>query len=272
MNKYFIKNGELYGAIDEHQISINDDAFNYGYGIFETVLIKKGEPIFFEDHFNRIKQDASQINLNFDYAYEDVYKWVKTLIDSCNCQSCEKIGLKIILYKAHGMTDIVVKMREYSYVEEDYKKGYTLGVSEYRRHSTNPIYRMKSMNYMNNMMCKRSLVGLDELVFLNEKNYVTECIFSNIFIVKGHTIHTPMIDDGLLPGITRKKVIDISKEIGYYVLESHITLDDVEDADEVFISNSLLEIMPVNGINNRVYNIKNYEIMNRIKTALENRV
>lgn len=272
MNNYFMINGQLYNSKEEHQISINCDGFNYGYGIFETILIKDGEPICFKEHFSRIKRDASQINLKFDYIYEEVYNWVKKLIEANGCNLRDKIALKMMVYKSMDKSDMVLKFRPYPYVDEDFQKGYRLGVSQLKRHSTNPTYRLKSMNYLNNILEKGALVGLDEMIHLNEKNHVTECIFSNIFLVKNEEIYTPLVEDGLLAGIVRKKIIDISREIGYYVHESHITEKDIEAADEVFITNSLLEIMTISAFKGIKLNNDCREITHKIKSALEKSV
>ena len=90
--------------------------------------------------------------------------------------------------------------------------------------------------------------GYDEVLFLNENGLVTEGSISNIFLVKGNIIYTPKAESGLLPGVVRNFIID-----EFNVIEKEIVLDDLFNADEIFITNSLLGVMKISKLEDKIF-------------------
>jgi len=135
------------------------------------------------------------------------------------------------------------------------KEGVEAIISSLRR---TPIWaldpRIKSLNYLNNVLAKIEALssGVEEAIMLNEQGYVAEASTENIFIVKGNKIITPPVNAGILKGITREVVINIAKELGYEVEERNITIHELFNADEVFVTGTAAEVVPIVKISGRV--------------------
>ncbi|MBD7915211.1 aminotransferase class IV family protein, partial [Clostridium sp. Sa3CUN1] len=108
---------------------------------------------------------------------------------------------------------------------------------------------IKSINYLENILEREEAIknGYDEVIFLNESGYLSEGSMSNIFIIKNNKIFTPDINQGLLPGIIRNFIVE-----RYNVIEKRITLEELFNADEIFITNSILGIMKISKIENKI--------------------
>jgi branched-chain amino acid aminotransferase len=117
--------------------------------------------------------------------------------------------------------------------------------------------QLKTLNYLNNILAKieATNAGMDEAILLNSQGYVTECTGENIFYVKGKEVVTPPPYVGILKGITRDVVMRIAKELGFAVDERPFTRHDLYTADEVFLTGTAAEIVPVAKIDNRVIGI-----------------
>ncbi|WP_369414183.1 aminotransferase class IV [Halanaerobium polyolivorans] len=136
-------------------------------------------------------------------------------------------------------------------------------MSQVLRNSTSKIIKHKTTNYLENILefRKAKAEGFDEVIFFNEKGYLAEGAISNIFIVNEQKIYTPGLENGLLNGILRKKVLSQNY---YQVEERNIGLDLINEADEIFITNSLLKIMPVRAIANTQFKNSNFKFRERI--------
>lgn len=264
--KYMSYNGEVVdGKIP--LLSHMSMGFQFGYGVFETILIDGGNPIFFSHHCQRLFAALDFIELKHKLSENILEKWVKDLIKVAN-GSHEKFALKIMVYQGVQSVDVVIVIREFVYHEAMIDKGYNLTMAESRRHSQNSLLTIKSMNYLNNILLKSKLKDADDMVFINENDKITESLFSNIFLVKDNSIYTPRKDQGLLDGIIRKKVVEIVDDLGYKLIEDEIHVSQLESFDEVFLTNSLMGVMYVNKIDKIKYHDR--KVSNQIrKTLLE---
>ncbi|MBT6050119.1 MAG: hypothetical protein HOG49_25260, partial [Candidatus Scalindua sp.] len=131
-----------------------------------------------------------------------------------------------------------------------YDEGMSLVVSNYKRSTSCPISRYKSTNLLQSILRKEEAnkKSAHETIVLNTDGFVAECVVSNIFMVSAGSVVTPSLDTNILPGITRRIVLDICKNSGILSSEEHFKIDVLIKADEVFITNSLMEIMPVSRI------------------------
>ncbi|MCJ7691325.1 MAG: aminotransferase class IV, partial [Clostridiaceae bacterium] len=137
---------------------------------------------------------------------------------------------------------------------KDYEQGYSLGLSEVRRNAYSNLTYVKSFNYVENIIEKDKIIkkGYDEALFLNTEGYISEGAVSNIFFVRQGIIYTPKIKCGLLPGIIREFVIKNSLSIGFKIEEGEFTLEKLMGAEGIFITNSIMGIMKVNKIEDKV--------------------
>lgn len=215
----------------------------FGYGVFET-LSYTHELEDFDQHMARLDRALEALNMppiDHDLVRRDALKALKLSGDN---------AIRISVYK--GSDEIVYETRMTCPQE-----AYQLGYSSIIRHSSNPLLKIKSSCHLNNFLEKMSLKTFDELLHFNEKQQVTEGIYTNIFFVKDGCVYTPDESCGLLAGIYRAKVIQKLKKLGIEVKMGYYYREDIESADEIFMTNALVKIVPVNKLNENVLPMAN---------------
>jgi len=228
-----------------------DGGFYFAQGVFETILIKK-EAIFLEEHINRLNKSIDIMNLG---EHIDT-KFIKNFIKE---EKLKNIVLKIVVTEKN----IVFSTRKIKYSKEDYKNGFNLKLSSVLRNPTSNMTYIKSLSYNENLYeyNKANKEGFNEVIFLNIYGNIAEGATSNIFIIKDKKIYTPMISDGILPGVVRNWVIE-----NFEVCEKHLNKKDLYSADEVFITNSVLGIMKVVQFEEKKYNTN---VVEKIRSEYE---
>ena len=219
-----------------------DEGYSFGLGLFETILLYKRKPVFLDEHLARINKSIENLALNIDKLEK-------------NKNTLEYEVLKIVLSEKNRL----FLKREYTYTEKDYQRAFSLNISEVIRNESSIFTFHKTLNYGDNILEKRKSkkMGYDEPIFLNSKNQITEGATSNIFMIVQDKIYTPKLSCGLLNGIVRQYIIS-----NYDVIESEIDLEFLNNADEIFLTNSLFGIMPVNNLEKKV--LKSQEISKEI--------
>lgn len=225
---------------NEENINL-DEGIIFGRGAFETILIKE-EPIFLKEHINRLNKAICILKIGESVDGEEIFNKIKEA-------KIKNKALKILVTEKN----IILLEREITYKKEDYNSGFKLKLSNVIRNSTSTLTYVKSINYIENLIenQKAKEKGYNEVIFLNENGFVTEGSTSNIFMVKDNVIYTPKVQCGLLEGILRSFVIS-----NFKVVEKEITLSELLESDEVFITNSLIGIMHVVSVEKNSY-IKN---------------
>ncbi|MBU3106263.1 aminotransferase class IV [Clostridium gasigenes] len=222
---------------NEENITL-DEGLLFGRGAFETILVKE-EPILFSQHIKRLNNAIEVLKIG-----EKIEE--KELLNKIKEYEIKDKAVKILVTQRN----IIILEREINYKDEDYKKGFKLKLSKVIRNSTSSLTYIKSINYIENLMenQKAKEEGYNEVIFLNEKGFVTEGSTSNIFIIKKGIIYTPKVECGLLNGILRSFIIN-----NFTVIEKEITLKELIESDEIFITNSLVGIMKVTSIKENSY-------------------
>ncbi|MBZ0108379.1 MAG: aminodeoxychorismate lyase [Candidatus Scalindua rubra] len=259
MTKFIFLNGRIIPDT-EGSVSTDDRGFLYGDGIYETLRSYDGKPFKLAEHLERMRHSAKQLRILFEYTNTEISEIIKTLIDKNNIQDAY---IRITLSRGAGggrlqMDDNIepttlIQVKPFSpYDSKLYDEGMTLVVSDYRRSTTCPISHYKTTNLLKSILLKEEAKtkSAHEAIILNTDSYVAECVVSNIFMVSGGSVITPSLDTNILPGITRITVLDICKNKSIPISENHFTTDRLIKANEVFITNSLMEIMPVSKIDN----------------------
>ena len=238
-----------------------DEGYSFGLGLFETILLYKGKPIFLDEHLARINKSIVDLGWNIKKLEKDeAFQYLDN-----NKNGFEYEILKIVLSEKNRL----FLKREYTYTEKDYQKGFSLNISKVRRNESSIFTFHKTLNYGDNILEKRKSkkLGYDEPIFLNSKNQITEGATSNIFVVVEDKIYTPKLSCGLLNGIVRQYIVS-----NYDIIESEIDLEFLNNADEIFLTNSLFGIMPVNNLEKKVFKSQKIskEIFNYYKKYIEN--
>ncbi len=200
---YIISNDKFI-PIKEFKLDI-DDGLLYGYGVFETVLIKDKKPVYLKEHYDRLIKGLNRLKIEFDITYEKLKLCVELYIQK---NTLETSVLRINIFKNRNKFDILINHRENSYKDEKYRSGFKMEISEFKKSSNSLLANIKSINFLENIYALREakLEGYDEVLFLNTSNYISEGAISNLFFIKDGIIYTPTKECGLLEGIIRGKI------------------------------------------------------------------
>jgi len=252
------------GVIDakEAVVSVLDHGFLYGMGLFETFRTYGGVPFLLQRHLERMDKGCRQLGIPFHTDIEQLQTWVTRLMDNN--------GLKeaYIRYTVTAGEDILgLPAGDYNHPnhilfakalptlpEELYNQGKPLQLLSTRRNTPEGQERFKSLHYMNNILAKRELVRYTsasngaEGLMLTERGHLAEGIVSNLFFVHKDVLYTPDTSTGILPGITREMVMELAAAVGIRVEEGFYTWDRLKEADEVFLTNSIQELVPVTSL------------------------
>ncbi|MDP6925260.1 MAG: aminodeoxychorismate lyase [Candidatus Scalindua sp.] len=259
MNQFFFLNGKIIPDSDAY-ISSADRGFLYGDGIYETLRSYNGKPFKLSDHLERMRHSAKQLRISFSYTNENIGEWINELIE-LNCS--QDAYIRITLSRGTGggrlqMDDNIepttmIQVKPFTpYDSKLYDEGMSLVVSNSKRSTTCPISSHKSTNLLKSILLKEEAKKRSALesIIINTDEHVAECVVSNIFFVNNGKAVTPSLDTNILPGITRRTVLDICKESSIPTSEERFKVEALLNAEEVFITNSLMEIMPVSKIEN----------------------
>jgi branched-chain amino acid aminotransferase len=247
-------------------ISVFDHGFLYGDGVYET-LRSYGDRIFMpEQHLARLYRSAEAIGLVIPIprkSWSDLLHDAMTRNHVGNAQQdaylritisrgVGEIGLDPALCSAP--TVVVITKPLVAPNPEFYKTGVSLIIAQTQRNLPGALSpQIKATNFLNNILAKREALaaGVFDSILLNWEHVVTECTISNLFFVTNETLQTPSIECGLLDGITRDIVIRLARESGLPVMEGRFSPDQLLQADECFLTNTSMEIMPVSTVNRR---------------------
>ena len=254
MTKVYI-NSKLYDKADA-KIRVYDHGLLYGDGVFEGIRIYDGKIFRLKEHVDRLFESARAIKLEIPLSPSQMIEAIQSTVTA----NAKKNGyIRPIVTRGAGTlgldprktTDpqVIVIVDDISlYPPELYENGLELAtVSTIRNHPNAVNPRIKSLNYLNNILAKIESIqaGCLEALMLNHKGEVAECSGDNIFLVKHGVLKTPPTDSGILEGITRKAVIEVARKAGIQVQEVSITRHDVYIADECFLTGTAAEVIPV---------------------------
>lgn len=266
---YAIVNSQL---INELRVRINpfSPGYQYGYGVFETIKISVGKAIFLHEHYIRMMDGLTALQMVPEKDYETIALQCEQLIKANHLKNGY---LKIICSRdEQNTTHWILMTGEKQYISE-YQQGLRLCLSNARRNEFSPLCRIKSLNYLENILQHEQAIrqGYDEAVFLNTRDQVCEGTTSNLFWLKDHQLYTPNLTCGLLPGIARQKVIEMCTELGLNVNCGAFGLDEMRRADSIFLTNSLMDIMPVSQFENKHYDLKSSDETHKLMELYQNR-
>ncbi len=254
-------NGRLYDKQDA-KISVYDHGLLYGDGVFEGMRIYGGKVFRLQDHLERLWHSAKAIWLEIPMSMKDMAGAVDRTVKANELADgyvrlIVTRGAGTLGLDPHWTSDpqvIIIADLISLYPQEYYEKGLEIiTVSTIRNHPAALSPRIKSLNYLNNILAKIEglQAGCVEALMLNQRGEVAECTGDNIFLVTRGQLLTPPIDAGILEGITRAVVIELAEEAGIEVREIALTKHDVYIADECFLTGSAAELVPVVKVDSR---------------------
>ena len=258
MSEIVYLNGSLV-AREDARIAALDYGFLYGYGLFETMRAYGGKVFRLERHLERLTSSAATLRIKVDKL-----ALKGAVMDTIKANGLSEARVRLTVSIGEGGTvpdlatcgepTVLVVAGEYRPLpDEVYEKGYRTIVSSVHRNSQSPIPTLKSLNFLENMFARQEAraAGVDEAICLNEKGFLAEASMSNVFLVGDRRLKTTEITSGILPGVTREAVLELAGKLGIATVEDDIMLDELVQADEAFLTNSVMEIMPLTEVDGK---------------------
>jgi len=254
-------NGTLYDK-QQAAVSVYDHGLLYGDGVFEGIRSYAGKVFRLDEHLDRLWNSAKAIWLTIPISEAEM---AKAIVDTLAVNRIADGYIRVVVTRGVGTLGldpnrcsspqvIIITDLISLYPDELYRKGLEIiTVSTMRNHPAALSPRIKSLNYLNNILAKIEglQAGSIEALMLNHKGEVAECTGDNLFLVRGGELLTPPIDAGILEGITRSAVIELARQSGVTVKEIPLTKHDVYIADECFLTGTAAEVIPVVNVDSR---------------------
>src|SRR3989304_5208927 len=254
-------NGKLYNKEDA-KISVYDHGLLYGDGVIEGIRSYAGKVFCMEAHLERLWNSAKAILLEIPMSKAQLAKAIEETLAVNNIKDGY---IRVAVTRGSGSLGldpnrcsdpqvIIITDHISLYPDELYRKGLEIiTVSTQRNHPAALSPRIKSLNYLNNILAKIEGIqaGCIEALMLNHKGEVAECTGDNIFLARGGVLLTPPIDAGILGGIPPAAVIELAQAAGIEVREVPLTKHDVYVADECFLTGTAAEVIPVVKVDSR---------------------
>lgn len=252
---------------EEAKIPVSDLSYQFGYGLFETIRCEQGIPVFFEEHYKRLTHSAKEIGMAFPVEQEEIKNWIKEVL-MVNKLSSARVKI-IISKRIEDKFNVLVMASPLEKLPEAYSlMTYTLG-----RDSKSVSFRHKTTSRADSYVAykKASENGFNDALYISEKNELIECTRANIFLVMEDKIITPLLESGILSGVTRSKVLEILKSDEVEVEEKNVHSLYLNKAKNVFITNAIIGIMQISRIklDDREYDFSRDSIVTKLKNAYD---
>ena len=250
--------------VDREQatVSVFDHGLLYGDGVFEGIRSYGSRVFHLEEHLDRLFESAHTLMLEVPKTKKEL---AAAILATLKANKLTDSYIRVVVTRGTGdlgldprkckkATLFIIADTIKLYPKEYYEKGLKIAtVATVRNHPEALNPQIKSLNYLNNILAKieATNAGVDEALLLNTQGYVTECTAENIFYVKGNCLKTPPPYVGILKGITRDAVMRLAHGSGMCVCEEVFTRHELYSADEVFLTGTACEVVPVVRIDNR---------------------
>ncbi len=247
----------------EAKVSILDHGLLYGDGIFEGIRAYHGRVFKLNEHLIRLYESAKTIGLNIGV---DISEMQEIVLETLRRNNFQDAYVRLVVTRGKGDLGLdpnncpkaaifCITDKLALFPESLYHNGMEIKTVATRRNNVDSLNpRIKSLNYLNNILARMeaNLAGAAEAVMLNQEGYVCEGTGDNIFIVKRGVLLTPPIYVGILEGITRNTVLELAETAGIPTKQELFTRHDLYNADEVFLTGTAAELIPVIKVDGRV--------------------
>jgi branched-chain amino acid aminotransferase len=254
-------NGQFVDEPDA-KVSVFDHGLLYGDGVFEGIRFYNGRVFLFEEHLDRLYDSAKAILLTIPLERDALREAV---LETCRQNNLRDGYVRLVVTRGKGdlglnpnsckdPTVFIIAATIQLYPEKYYTEGLRVNTVPTQRVSPAAVSpAIKSLNYLNNILAKieGNLYGAQESILLNAQGFIAECTADNLFVVKKDRVLTPLVSDGALGGITRRLMFDLAAEMGRKIEEVQLTRYDLFVADELFLTGTGAEVVPINEVDGR---------------------
>jgi len=246
----FLLHNDTIREVSEPGLSPGQVGLLSGWGVFSTLRVADGVLFALERHWARIIRDAASFHVAVPADSETVRRRLLHLVQANGAQNST---LRLVIVRNGGgmwadpepkrPSDVIALTAD----SKDWGDGVRLAVQKNARHAASPFAGTKILSWSMNLTWLESAQsrGFEEVILLNEREEVSECTSANIFAAKGHRVWTPPLSSGCLPGITRELLLGEIHVPGIQIEEKTLTIKDLLEADEVFITSTTRDLLPV---------------------------
>ena len=265
---------------NEARISVHDRGFLYGDGLFDTIRAYRGVAFRIEDHLQRLFDSAAELNLKIGADRADLEKIITELLRR---NGIEDAYVRITITRGEHTGDlsfdsensptVLIVARPLRIAEDDYSRGVAATIVQ---NMSNPpdLSRHKIVSYLPYLyahdMARRS--GCREAILTDADGMILESATGNIFVAVGKDVFTPPLTAGILPGIARMTVLELLPTISLHGHEEPLAVKDLAEADEIFMTNSIVEVLPIVRIDERIFGCRPGQYTRQILVAYRKKV
>jgi len=243
-------------------VSVYDHGLLYGDGVFEGIRVYSGRIFKNDAHLKRLFASARSVRITIPYTAQQL---TAAMYETVRANGFSDCYIRLIVTRGVGCLGlspakcpapcvIIIADKIELYPVEMYEKGMSIITATVTRAHPNSIPpRVKSLNYLNNILAKLEALdaGVPEALMLNQQGNVAECTGDNIFVVRDGQVQTPTTSDGILEGVTRQTILDLCAELKIPCIEKTLQRFDIYAADECFLTGTAAEVIPVTKIDSR---------------------
>lgn len=239
------------------KVGVSNPALLHGVGLFETLRTYDGRPFRLQRHIERMKRSAKKLDMAVGHAIDQVPEAVQAVLDANNLTDARlrfTVTPPSPQHEDERPTLLVAAQATTGYPEELYQQGMAVFLcTQFRQSAHDPLAGHKTTSYLPRLMVLRNAQNRDcgEALWFTPANLLAEGCISNVFLIKKGKLTTPPLDTPILPGVTREAVLELAADNDIPAEESACTVNDLLDADEVFLTNAVMEVMPVTRIERR---------------------
>ena len=240
--------------VDKAYIPVGDSGLLYGAGLFETMRCCNGVVFRLEDHLERLFKSAGVLSINISCDKKFITDAVYQTLAANNLADA-RLRLTItggsMREQGERRSTLLITTTDFQpYPAEYYKKGVMVVLCPFRQNTSDPIYGNKTINYFSRIMGLNQAhqKGAAEALWFTLDGRLAEGCVSNVFLVRDSKLFTPAVGTPVLPGIARKTVCEIAAANSIELVEKDLSIDDLLGADEVFLTNVIMQVMPINSV------------------------
>lgn len=249
-SKVFLNN-ELIDA-EKAGVSVADSGLLYGAGLFETMRSRNGVVFRLPDHLDRLFQSAAALSIAHSYDKQYIGRAIDQVLEANQLRDARLrltlTGGPLAESEEQRKATLLITATEFRpYPADYYKTGVLVVLCPFRQNQTDPTCGHKTTCYYPRLLAlnlARQRKAAEALWFTTD-NRLAEGSVSNVFLVKNSILHTPPVQTPVLPGIARKTVLQLAQQQSLETVERDLTINDLLEADEVFLTNVIMEVMPV---------------------------
>jgi len=244
------------------KVSVFDRGFLYGDGVFETMRGYNSAVFKIGDHLTRLRDSLYTISLKIPHSRSLLTREIYRLI---KINKLKDAYIRLTVTRGEGTiglsrcdcenpTVVIIAKQFTPYPALMYRNGIEVKIVDVRQNELSPASGIKSISFLNYILARieAKQAGFDDAVLVNSRGHICEATVSNICMVRRRALMTPRLEDGLLPGITRGVILALAPRVGLKARETTVTRSMLYNADEVFLTNSLMEVMPVVKVDNKI--------------------